>query len=455
MRAETPERLTTSARPSSTARTQRLRRLLVLSGLITLTTCLAPSAGMAAAPHVTVRASADAEVQARAPYGRFGARKMMRVDAAPKRIGLVRFSVPQLQGSVKRAILSLRVTNPSHRGPAVYATAADWSDTRVTWKRQPALSGPALTGKRSVHRGWVRYDVTSAVQGPGAVSFALVATSKDGLRVLTRESRQGPRLQVTAGPATSSAAPAGAASPAAATPPPAPVQPSGPPGPAFSDDFNGPSGAGPDPGKWVDYGPGCGGVGDWGSIVCGNNERLDGQGHLVIPATPSAGSGLMTLGKFGFVYGTMSAWIKIPSQSGYWPAFWSLNGTQTGNELTGEIDTTESYTTWPGSTSKAHGWNGGTHAWTVPDMVAGDKANLSAGFHKYSANVAPGKITYYLDDVPVGSIAKGSVPGAWAWGPDVMRPNFVILDLAIGGAGQAAPSGPATMLVDRVEVTTP
>jgi hypothetical protein len=35
-----------------------------------------------------------------------------------------------------------------------------------------------------------------------------------------------------------------------------------------------------------------------------------------------------------------------------------------------------------------------------------------------------------------------------------MRPNFLILDLAVGGAGQAAPAGPAEMLVDRVEVTT-
>jgi beta-glucanase (GH16 family) len=380
----------------------------------------------------------------------------MRVDAAPKRHGLVQFAVPEPQGSVKRAVLRLHVTRPSARGPAVYATGAGWSEPHVTWKRQPPVSGPALARKRHVHRGWVEYDVTSAVKGPGTASFALVATSKDGLTVSTRESRHGPRLQVSttaasgAGPSSTPATTEGAASPATATPQP----PAGPAGPAFSDDFNGPAGAAPDPGKWVDYGPGCGGLGDWGNIACGTNERLDGQGHLVIPATPSSGSGLQTEGKFGFVYGTMSAWIRIPAQSGYWPAFWSLNGTQAGSELTGEIDTTESYTTWPGSTSTTHGWKGGTHLWDSPAVVAGDKADLSSGFHKYSATIAPGKITYSLDDVEVGSVTKATAPGPWAWGPDVMRPNFLILDLAVGGAGQAAPSAPATMIVDRVEVTS-
>jgi Glycosyl hydrolases family 16 len=455
MHAATRQRPAPPTRRPSSARTPGPTRLLVLAALSTLTWCLTPGAALAAAEHVTVRATADAEIQARAPYVRSGARKKMRVDAAPKRVGLVQFAVPRLQGPVARAILRLRVTSPSRRGPTVYATTAGWSDSHVTWKRQPASSGPALARGRPVRHGWVQYDVTSAVKGPGKVSFALVASSKDGLTVATRESRHGPRLSVTsqrAPVATGQALPQGGQPPAMPATPATPAQPSGPP---FSDDFNGPAGAGPDPGKWVDYGPGCGGVGDWGKVVCGSNERLDGQGHLLIPATPSAGSGLMSLGRFGFVYGTMSAWIKIPSQSGYWPAFWSLNGTQTGSELTGEIDTTESYTTWPGSTSKAHGWNGGTHIWTVPDMVAGDKTDLSAGFHKYSANIAPGKVTYFLDDVEVGSITKASVPGPWAWGPDVMRPNFMILDLAVGGAGQSAPTGPATMIVDRVEVTTP
>ena len=382
----------------------------------------------------------------------------MRVDASPKRLDLVRFTVPNLHGAVKRATLRLYVTRSSSRGPAVYATAADWSDARVSWKRRPAVTGAALARKRSVGRGWVAYDVTQAVRAGGSASFALVATSKDGLQISTRESRHAPRLQVGTAPAAASSptAPSGTATPGA---PGGSSGQAGQPGTpagsaAFSDDFDGPAGAAPDPGKWTDYGPGCGAAGDWGSIKCGGNERLDGQGHLVIPATPSAGSGLMTEGKFGFTYGTMSAWIEMPAQSGYWPAFWSLNGTQAGKELTGEIDTTEVYTTWPGSTSTVHAWAGGDSLWNGQNVVAGENTSLSAGFHKYSVTIAPDKITYLLDDVPVGSITKSGAPGSWAWGPDVMRPNFLILDLAVGGAGQTAPSSSAEMLVDRVEVTS-
>ena len=431
-----------------------LTGLLLALGLASL--AVFPAAGSAAS-RITVRAGADAEVQARAPSGRFGARHVMRVDESPKRLGLVRFTIPQLRGAVTRATLRVHVTRPSSRGPAVYATAADWSDARVSWTRRPSLTGAPLARRRSAGRGWITYDVTPAVNAAGRVSFALVATSKDGLAVSTRESRHAPRLRVATAVSTGPSATATPGAPQSSEPSRQPAAPGGGGaaggGAAFSDDFDGPAGAVPDPTRWTDYGPGCGAAGDLGSIRCGN-ERLDGQGHLVIPATPSGGSGLMTQGRFGFVYGTMSAWIKMPPQSGYWPAFWSLNGTQAGSELTGEIDTSEVYTTWRGSTSTAHAWTGGTHLWKDEDFVGGEDASLSSGFHKYTATVAPGKITYFLDDVEVGSVSKSTAPGPWPWGPDVMRPNFLILDLAVGGAGQAAPTGPAEMLVDRVEVTT-
>jgi Glycosyl hydrolases family 16 len=432
--------------PGNSARSRtRLRRLLLAVGLTGLACGSAPAVGSAAS-HVTVRARADAEVQARAPHHRLGAKRAMRIGKSPTRLGLLRFTVPRLRGAVKDAKLQIHVTNRSTDGPAVYATAANWSESHVSWKNRPALTGAALAGKRSGRRGWIEYDVTPAVAAGGAVSFALVPTSKKRLTVSARESSHAPRLQIATGAAHGSPPSGGAGGKP-------PAQPAPPSGAAFSDDFNGPAGAAPDSSKWTDYGPGCGSVGDWGSIQCGSTEHLDGAGHLVVPATPSAGAGLSTQGKFGFVYGTMSAWIKMPPETGYWPAFWALNGTQQGQELTGEIDTTEVYTTWPGSTSTGHAWTGGSSLWDGQNFVGGKDVDLSAGFHKYSATVAPGSITYYLDDVEVGSITKDSAPGAWPWGPDVTRPNFLILDLAVGGAGQAAPSAPAEMLVDRVEVT--
>jgi hypothetical protein len=227
-----------------------------------------------------------------------------------------------------------------------------------------------------------------------------------------------------------------------------------PPATSFVDDFNGAAGSKPDSTKWTDYGgedrP-CGAYVGWGNIMCGASESLDGSGHLIIPASASAGSGIQTKGLFGATYGTFSAWIKMPTQSGYWPGFWLLNGSQTGSELqTGETDIVETYTTWAGANSRLHAWNGGSEVWESSNILYAQSACLSCAYHKYSAKIEPGAISFFFDDVLVSKVLK---QGTWYWGPDVTRPNFIILDLAVGGAGQAAPTASAQMLVDRVEVT--
>jgi hypothetical protein len=217
----------------------------------------------------------------------------------------------------------------------------------------------------------------------------------------------------------------------------------------FIDDFNGPAGTPPDPANWVDYGPGCGAFASWGRIRCGTTEHLDGRGHLVIPATPAAGSALQTKGLHGLTYGTMAAWIKMPSEPGYWPAFWALNGDQAGSESrTGEIDVTEIYNTRRrGTHANAHVWNGARKWWETRDVEALTHVDLSKRFHKYSVDISPGRIEFFVDDVSVRVVKKSS-SSRWAWGPDVTRQNFLILDLAI----RRAPSRPASMLVDRVLV---
>jgi hypothetical protein len=220
----------------------------------------------------------------------------------------------------------------------------------------------------------------------------------------------------------------------------------------FLDEFDGVAGALPDPAKWVDYGPSCGAYASWGKIRCGASEHLDGRGHLVIGATPSAGAALQTKGRYGFTYGTMSAWIKMPSQPGYWPAFWALNGDQTGSEVfTGEIDATEVHAPRRGTHPNAHVWDGGDEVWATPDRAVMAGVDLTQRFHKYSVDIEPGRLTFLFDDVRV-RVVKRTSSAPWAWGPEITRPNFLILDLAIRRAAGRAPSGPASMLVDRVQV---
>jgi beta-glucanase (GH16 family) len=220
----------------------------------------------------------------------------------------------------------------------------------------------------------------------------------------------------------------------------------------FSDDFNGPAGANPDPAKWVDYGRDCGAYAGWGKIRCGADEKLDGAGNLVLPATASWGSALQTKGKFSQRFGTFSAWMKAPAQDGYWPGWWLLNGTQTGDEqLTGEIDISEIYTTWKGSNARLHVWNGGSEAWNSSNMLCGGGTDFSDAFHKFTLKWTPAQLTFFVDDVQCGSVSQGSSPSPWPFG-DSSRPAFLILDLAVGGAGQATPTADAKLLVDRVEV---
>jgi hypothetical protein len=247
------------------------------------------------------------------------------------------------------------------------------------------------------------------------------------------------------------------------------------PGPVlFEDDFNGAAGAPFDATKWGDYSS-CtyNGSAAYGGIQCGDNETLDGAGHLTIPATGpdtnapyGRGSSIRTGDHFKFQYGTMSAWMKMPAESGYWPAFWSLNNNTNGQDVfpLGEADVLEEYSFDPRT------YHGVGHTWTgnsatdngsadnyCPDNWFTAGLNLSAAYHKYSATIEPGKITWSFDDQPCGQAYVKDPTKPWGFGPDVTRGNWLILTLAVGGAGgQNTPVAPsAKLLVDRVEVRGP
>jgi len=228
----------------------------------------------------------------------------------------------------------------------------------------------------------------------------------------------------------------------------------------FEDDFSAARGTSFDHTKWQDWSA-CSyhSSAAFGRIMCGDSETHDGQGHLQIPATPTAGSALSTATKFGFVYGQASAWIKVPASDGYWPAFWTLNAEPTccaAKTLpVGELDVMEQYTTWDTLYHRAfHAWNN-DQTWHGGIATCGN-VDLTAAFHKYSVRVEPGRVTYFLDNVQCGQpITKELGQGRpYPFVPDLMDPNFLILDLAVGGAGgaQKPATQPAVLLVDRVEV---
>ncbi|HEX8227676.1 MAG TPA: glycoside hydrolase family 16 protein [Candidatus Saccharimonadales bacterium] len=231
----------------------------------------------------------------------------------------------------------------------------------------------------------------------------------------------------------------------------------------FEDDFTGPAGSLPDSAKWGDWSA-CAynGTAAIGLIRCGADEKLDGAGHLSLPASPTYGTAISTANKFSFMYGTMSAWVKMPPQVGYWPAFWELNSRPNGQDEfpLGEADAMEGYTTWPTVYhATGHNWTGNaaTDSHDKDNYCAANSGiNLGTTYVKFSARIEPNKITYYYNDIQCGAaFTPNTNPGKpWGFGPSVTRPNWLILDLAVGGAdGQQQPATqPAAMLVDRVEV---
>jgi len=143
----------------------------------------------------------------------------------------------------------------------------------------------------------------------------------------------------------------------------------------FSDDFTGSAGARPDASKWGEWSS-CtyNGSAAYGDIGCGERATLDGDGHLSIPATPTQGTSISTKDDFTFTYGTVSARMKVPTEGGYWPAFWTLNINPDGHDTLplGEADIHESYT------ALANYYHRGTHNWN-DDLTWGSPGDPACG----------------------------------------------------------------------------
>lgn len=240
----------------------------------------------------------------------------------------------------------------------------------------------------------------------------------------------------------------------------------------WSDEFNGPEGAAPDPSKWNSD---VGGNG-WGNdelqsyTARRSNASLDGNGDLAITARAeryrgSDGVGrdytsarLQTLEKVEFTYGLLEARIEVPAGQGLAPAFWTLgNEAYEGDEgewpQCGEIDAMEVLGSEP------EVLNGTLHGrWpSAPNGLGREFRSptpLSAGFHVYGARWEPDRVTFLLDGSPYATFSKEDLPAGDVW--PFQHPNFILLNLAVGGDWPGSPDPstqfPARMLVDWVRI---
>jgi len=149
------------------------------------------SSAAPAATALVVSADADARVVRVRPNTNFGSAPRLVSDASPRTESFLRFRVTRVRASerVAKARLRLYAADASSNGPAIYTTAATWSEKRITWRNRPPRTSRRLANTGSVRgRSWVEFDVTSAVRGNGTYSFVLAPTSGD-LSTHSREAR--------------------------------------------------------------------------------------------------------------------------------------------------------------------------------------------------------------------------------------------------------------------------
>jgi beta-glucanase (GH16 family) len=233
----------------------------------------------------------------------------------------------------------------------------------------------------------------------------------------------------------------------------------------WSDEFNQPDGSSPDPTHWV-FETGGGG---WGNgeleyyTTRTNNARIVG-GNLVIQAAQENYMGssytsarLKTQGKWSWQYGRMEARIKIPRGQGIWPAFWMLgdNITNVGWPTCGEIDIMENIGREPSlvhGTVHGPGYSGG-NAIGGPAALPGNPT-FADGYHLYAVEWTTNQIKWFVDGYQYFSVNSASLPAGASW--VYTRPQFLLLNVAVGGAWPGYPDTnstfPQQMLVDYVRV---
>ena len=190
------------------------------------------------------------------------------------------------------------------------------------------------------------------------------------------------------------------------------------------------------------------------------------HGKLLITASKDGSSytsgSIQTLGKVSAQYGMVEARIKVPQGKGLWPAFWMqgsdapavgwpADGEADLMEILGNDDRTDRATIHTSARDDA------SSSWQR-SFSGSCGCRLSGGFHTYAIAWSPGKMRFMLDGRTFGVATEQSVErdgGVWPFN----APFFLILDLAVGGRGDGAPTAsthfPASMAVDWIRVYEP
>lgn len=156
---------------------------------------------------------------------------------------------------------------------------------------------------------------------------------------------------------------------------------------------------------------------------------------------------ISTQNKQTFTYGRFECRAKVPKGQGYLPAFWLMANDENvyGQwPRCGEIDCME---VMGQETNKAYGTihYGNPHSESQGTYYTGaDEADFSDGFHTFTCDWEPGKITWYVDGVKYHeesdwySTTVGQ--GTLTYPAPFDQPFYIILNLAVGGSWVGNPN---------------
>jgi hypothetical protein len=162
----------------------------------------APGANPWRSPGVGVfAAAADASIRRAHPRRNYGRGTRLRAGRRPRESFLVKFAVSGIASrNVKRAKLRLYVANGSASGGLVRRVSSRWKESRVTWRRAPAVVGASrAVRKRRVKRGrYAEFDVSRIVTEDGTYSVRVSSRARDRVAYNSRDARRHrPQLVIT------------------------------------------------------------------------------------------------------------------------------------------------------------------------------------------------------------------------------------------------------------------
>jgi hypothetical protein len=149
-------------------------------------------------PSLVFTATADTTVDAARPNAVLGAKVELTADATPVRQVLLRFTVPgsgplRVRKAVVRLTVAAQALARSDTGGTLHLIADDgWSEDSTSYRRRPALDGPALARLGPVKSGQVvEIDVTPVIVTAGSYAFALTSDSTNAVKYRSREAASG------------------------------------------------------------------------------------------------------------------------------------------------------------------------------------------------------------------------------------------------------------------------